>query len=1555
MSGLFGISTPHRNDNRAQDRSEVLSFDEIESFVAPAPKDRHRAPLRARSDNALRSGEFTPLLRTATKKSRTTAFGTPRNRSANSDDTVANNSALTPAAWHQRSAAQEKSSISITSPSTSSPMRFEPNNAGGIREQEKAMDKMKKENWELKLKVFLMEKQMHQSSPEHVQLALKENIDYKVQVSSLSKDIAKYKRALADTERKVATLGDQVSASISHGECQLQHGMSEEERLAVDKLNSSREVLLNEKEDLEMKCRELEEQCDCLRSDHTQVEELNHQIVHLQKKSDDLDRTSDELYDSKQRVQQAEEDLAILQGELDALRREHEDLLSKTQPGDESHDMEGLRERLEETDKLLETRNATIRSRETDLSAAMSQLESVNQRLAEVEFRNDTLEGDLEAANEQMIVIREANDALELSRGTAELQLTGLNEECTKLRNSLAERQAQISSLQDELRERQEDIEELQGAAQDQSFEYRQLEQRIEKKINENDVSRKDRLETLDEEISRARITLRESERETQHLRSQLTTVESKCISTGKSSFCSSWHLLIAIEHKVQEQEMTIVKLQDELRARMGEIQAREREAQVTQSRLAAASKRSVALEEQIAALESNDDVDTTQVHDRLREDITALRAQVNSLEAQLVDKDEEIIYLTEEAAVVTTELEELRISSSESLASTSSSKRALETARHQITELQRQVQSSHDKIILLEDARQKLQSELATAKQVNHDQAERAAALNTSLLNVRTMLAESQTSHKEELTAIVNAEAQEKKNLSRQHDDLLEQKKSLEVAHDKTLQAAQTANQRLERELHEHQGQIASMEATIKRLGDSEETITQDQARFQEALQSEAQRYRDKERVLRDLVTGLETAKGQLESELSMTQHNLQNTRFELRAHESQQQAREQEYEVLKKQSNDFHQQVTQLTLLVKDAEQDHEAAVAQLANQERNIGFLQETLSGARREHQEQLLKQSDELFAANQNARDLVDNLSMADSKVQQLEQEKKRLMLSLSSSDQRILAANEDVNALRAEKLDLEAQLERCSSSDAIASVVETEKSQLRIALSSAEAALRNAQTELEEIGAERDLLQEQADEAAAISESYQIQTLSTINSLKAEIRACQASMMHQTERANQIELRSAENLKAETTQAALEHKRMTLFIADLQESLKVSKQKHVDLLASIGSSGEKVSAQNRIIEDLEAEIDLMRCESQATAKQSRDKTAKEYSSERLESEILELTEEIERTKEVVKAQKLELENAESTHMKKIHDLKDESVSLKADLEESRIQYGLLEQRLANLQETIKSQNHFIRSLENEVKTVRNTRADSVADGGRKLSQTSRERDDLKRQLTSTKREIEQLRSDMKILESAAARDKYSENRLSEQVEGASRKIKLFERELQQKEKKINELRSYAKEKAESLAIIERKHHNLQSQVTNLPLRSSDLSLTREKDRQQKLHADEIAGLAKMLRYMRSRTSREEAFRADLSYIKLFYDKQIASFQACNQANLAIIRQIGIYPDETVGLRKRTMKNVAHVILATIRMRNLARCWSAERAEKSKLEEAFRSRRLIETTR
>ncbi|KAK9473994.1 uncharacterized protein V1510DRAFT_406396 [Dipodascopsis tothii] len=117
-----------------------------------------------------------------------------------------------------------------------------------------------------------------------------------------------------------------------------------------------------------------------------------------------------------------------------------------------------------------------------------------------------------------------------------------------------------------------------------------------------------------------------------------------------------------------------------------------------------------------------------------------------------------------------------------------------------------------------------------------------------------------------------------------------------------------------------------------------------------------------------------------------------------------------------------------------------------------------------------------------------------------------------------------------------------------------------------------------------------------------------------------------------------------------------------------------------------------------------------------------------------------------------------------------------------------------------------------------------------------------------------------------------------------------------------------------------------------------------ALERELDLAGRVHQSELKGLAMQIRYLRAKNERDGNFRQDLAFMKSFFLLQIGSFEACNEANLMILQQIGIYPARDRSKRP-TFRAVATMVLAVVRARRRRDDWDVHVQAKAQLQRSY----------
>ena len=134
-----------------------------------------------------------------------------------------------------------------------------------------------------------------------------------------------------------------------------------------------------------------------------------------------------------------------------------------------------------------------------------------------------------------------------------------------------------------------------------------------------------------------------------------------------------------------------------------------------------------------------------------------------------------------------------------------------------------------------------------------------------------------------------------------------------------------------------------------------------------------------------------------------------------------------------------------------------------------------------------------------------------------------------------------------------------------------------------------------------------------------------------------------------------------------------------------------------------------------------------------------------------------------------------------------------------------------------------------------------------------------------------------------------------------------------------------------------------------------------ALELEAEKKEKRHQAELRGLAKQIHWLRARCVREEDFRAGLAFEKKYLMLQIDMYNAwyrtpplhlllgltltdghnSNRADLEILEEMGIKPVLKVKGKKRSLRAVGLMIVATVKMKKLQEDWAAQKKIKASL--------------
>ncbi|KAF8352161.1 hypothetical protein F5887DRAFT_1057800 [Amanita rubescens] len=354
-----------------------------------------------------------------------------------------------------------------------------------LRDQEKHIDNLKKENFAIKLRVHFLEERLAQLAPDHIDAALKQNISLKIEVQQRGMEMKKLKKLVLDLERELERLQQGGSASSSRRERELEEKLEERER----ELRELREALREQRRkhadhydegrqgdllrEAETRNEDLEEQLECARGLlEENVEEINRlrDLVERQQNVSSLESLGSNSHEYE-RLKRTAESLEADNNDLHARLQEHIELL--VQKEEEKEDIidendalkleiEGLqRKREAEFAERSQSRAAFLEERE-EREAVEDDLNTLKDRLAAVMIELQQKEDDLDLRGKEMDeMVREhqriVNVVEDEWRGEVEEARTRLEE----LQDVLAERESEYRELRLNLTELEANTNEL--------------------------------------------------------------------------------------------------------------------------------------------------------------------------------------------------------------------------------------------------------------------------------------------------------------------------------------------------------------------------------------------------------------------------------------------------------------------------------------------------------------------------------------------------------------------------------------------------------------------------------------------------------------------------------------------------------------------------------------------------------------------------------------------------------------------------------------------------------------------------------------------------------------------------------------------------------------------------------------------------------------------------------------------------------------------------------------------------------------------------------------
>ncbi|KAK7679624.1 hypothetical protein QCA50_017336 [Cerrena zonata] len=384
-----------------------------------------------------------------------------------------------------------------------------------LRDQEKHIDSLKKENFNIKLKVHFLEERLAQLAPDQIDAALKQNINLKIEVHQRGMEIKKLKKLVLELERELERTSRGQGSSQSRArelEDKLEEREHEIRELRRRRSGGADDAVLRELESRNMQLEEeLEGVRGLLEENMEEMERLREMAEQrgegsdgrMRKRLEDLEDENEEL---RLKLGELEEAIAArtdekedLLDEVEALRLEIEDVQrrreaesiersqSRAQVMEEREEREAVEEDLNAIRDKLAAAHIEIQQKEDEIDMKNREIdELVGEHERIVDTVSDQWRGEVDEVKGQL---EELRDVLEQR-----------DAECKELRMTVSEYEAESDKLHGDF---ERTIEHLDHEAEERDAEIEAANREIQK-LGDQIYVLEEESERLKEEYDRA-------------------------------------------------------------------------------------------------------------------------------------------------------------------------------------------------------------------------------------------------------------------------------------------------------------------------------------------------------------------------------------------------------------------------------------------------------------------------------------------------------------------------------------------------------------------------------------------------------------------------------------------------------------------------------------------------------------------------------------------------------------------------------------------------------------------------------------------------------------------------------------------------------------------------------------------------------------------------------------------------------------------------------------------------------------------------------------------
>jgi chromosome segregation ATPase len=945
QAGVAGLDTPRTvNGDGTYLGGHALDFDisQEQSFLSPSKDNnllsqlrngrrggdlrtpRSRATLgdRRNMPASMAGGEFTPLLKSATRNSarmngKENVPSTPAFLRKGGLEKIQEGFSPLPAGSMYGDDSQTGSFTAgtpmpqVDSSTASTPMALLPRRSEGrgvlqdgnqlsLREQENAIDEAKKENFGLKLKIHFLEEALRKAGPGYSEAALKENTELKVTHVTMQKELVQYKKTLVDAEKNVDQYRQQILdmqekfrrknvSAAQQEELENLRQVLEEKEAEIDRMrrqDDKSDELEDKVHDLEADLREKdrlindrEDDIDNLKDDlekragiiselETALKKSKRRTVELEEKAQS--QSNEELKEAESLIQELERDVERLKNEVEETKGDYqeEELANK------SITTKGLSRQIEEKANRLQDDLEDLRERyqklEQQNSEKTSEVKKLQEQIEELyrdsEVSEQKLQNKLDILEDEHKQTVRERDTLARKLDSFQKDDQQKHDEKDLLQNRHDALTAESASLQAELSKAKNMIEDL----EDKLEHEKTLALESEREVRD---AYKEEIDRLSDEVEDLKAEIGEKER-----------LYDDDIEKWESEKCD----LEAQRTRAEEQAAGLQKTIDRLQQAEGTLTGKE-------------SRLQEAMRSEKERHENQEALLTRQIND-LNEDIQTRRKALEDSKAELATVREELRLSQREQKLLMEKVEcledEVEVLQTHLDEESDQANQDVSAAKHESESLRRQLQGLKQDLAKAEAAASSTRAELEAFRGDFHAGQGSTESLNNLLKEHEAQLSKVRQDKQtlQDQIGKVNIELHSLRSsnaeLKAERDELSSQLRALKQQEEETF--------RLDQERVDLRTAKMKLDNEVRRLREENKVAVEEQKAIEKELQQELERASTEEARLNSEIQDLHRIlRGSSEKrELATAKKTIQKLEEHILELESQQTAGDQHNE---------------------------------------------------------------------------------------------------------------------------------------------------------------------------------------------------------------------------------------------------------------------------------------------------------------------------------------------------------------------------------------------------------------------------------------------------------------------------------------------------------------------------------------------------------------------------------------------------------------------------------------------------------------------------------